>query len=29
MVAVQLLRAPLSTTQWWYAIADVLSRFGD
>jgi len=28
IVAVQLLRVPLSTTQWWYAIADVLSRFG-
>ena len=27
IVAVQLLRAPLSKTQWWYSIADVLSRF--
>jgi hypothetical protein len=28
IVAVQCLRAPLSTTQWWYAIADFLARFG-
>jgi len=27
MVAVQVLRAPASTTQWWYAIADFLARF--
>jgi hypothetical protein len=28
MVAVQLLRVPLSTTRWWYGIADFLARFG-
>jgi len=27
IVAVQLLRAPVSTTQWWYAIADFLVHF--
>ena len=27
IVAVQILRAPVSTTQWWYAIADFLARF--
>jgi hypothetical protein len=27
IVAVQFLRAPLSTTEWWYAIADFLARF--
>jgi hypothetical protein len=27
IVAVQLLRVPVSTTQWWYAIADFLARF--
>jgi len=27
IVAVQVLRAPLSTTQWWYAAADFLARF--
>jgi hypothetical protein len=27
LVAVQVLRAPLSTTQWWYAVADSLARF--
>jgi hypothetical protein len=27
LVAVQLLRGPASTTQWWYAIADFLARF--
>jgi hypothetical protein len=27
VVAVQLLRAPLSTTPWWFAIADFLARF--
>jgi hypothetical protein len=28
IVAVQLLRGPVSTTQWWYGIADFLARFG-
>jgi hypothetical protein len=28
IVAVQLLRGPISTTQWWYGIADSLARFG-
>jgi hypothetical protein len=28
IVAVQLLRVPLSTTPWWYALADFLARFG-
>lgn len=28
ILAVQLLREPVSTTHWWYAIADFLSRFG-
>jgi hypothetical protein len=27
LVAVQILRAPMSTTQWWYAFADSLARF--
>ena len=27
IVAVQVLRGPVSTTQWWYAIADFLARF--
>jgi hypothetical protein len=27
IVALQFLRAPLSTTSWWYAIADFLARF--
>ena len=27
IVAVQVLRAPVSTTQWWYAVADFLARF--
>jgi hypothetical protein len=27
IVAVQFLRAPLSTTQWWYSIADFLAHF--
>lgn len=27
MVAVQIARVPISRTQWWYAIADVLARF--
>jgi hypothetical protein len=27
LVAVQILRVPASTTQWWYAIADFLARF--
>lgn len=27
MVAVQVLRGPVSTTQWWYAVADFLVRF--
>jgi hypothetical protein len=27
IVAVQLLRVPMSTTHWWYAIADFLARF--
>jgi hypothetical protein len=27
IVAVQLLRAPLSTTSWWYAVADLLAHF--
>ena len=27
IVAMQLLRVPVSTTQWWYAIADFLARF--
>jgi hypothetical protein len=26
VLAVQILRGPLSTTQWWYAFADVLAR---
>ena len=25
---VQLLRGPISTTQWWYGVADFLARFG-
>lgn len=28
LVAVQVLRGPVSTTQWWYAIANFLARFG-
>lgn len=28
IVTVQLLRGPISTTQWWYAFADFLARFG-
>jgi hypothetical protein len=28
IVAVQLLRGPISTTQWWYGVADFLARFG-
>ena len=28
LLAVQVLRVPVSTTQWWYAIADLLARFG-
>jgi len=27
IVAVEVLRVPLSTTQWWYAVADFLARF--
>ncbi len=27
IVAVQFLRAPLSTTQWWYSIADFFAHF--
>jgi hypothetical protein len=27
IVGVQLLRAPVSTTQWWYSVADFLARF--
>ena len=27
ILAVQVLRVPVSTTQWWYAIADFLARF--
>src|SRR3954471_11378528 len=27
MIAVQLVRAPVSTTPWWYAVADFLARF--
>ena len=27
MLAVQLLRGPVSTTPWWYAVADFLARF--
>lgn len=27
MLAVQLMRGPVSTTQWWYAVADFLARF--
>jgi hypothetical protein len=27
LVAVQILRVPVSTTQWWYAFADFLARF--
>jgi hypothetical protein len=27
IIAVQVLRGPVSTTQWWYAIADFLARF--
>jgi hypothetical protein len=27
MLGVQLLRLPVSTTPWWYAVADVLARF--
>ena len=27
IIAVQLLRVPVSTTQWWYAIVDSLARF--
>ena len=27
IVAVHLLRVPVSTTQWWYAIADFLANF--
>jgi hypothetical protein len=29
VVAVQILRAPLSTTQWWYALADSLARLAN
>jgi hypothetical protein len=28
MVSVQVLRAPVSTTQWWYGVTDFLARFG-
>jgi hypothetical protein len=28
IVAVQLLRGPVSTTQWWYDVANYLARFG-
>jgi hypothetical protein len=28
LLAVQILRAPASTTAWWYAIADFCARFG-
>ena len=28
MVGVHLLRAPVSTTQWWYNVADWMARFG-
>jgi hypothetical protein len=28
ILAVQVLRVPLSTTQWWYAVAEFLARFG-
>jgi hypothetical protein len=28
LLAVQFLRGPVSTTHWWYAIADFLARFG-
>jgi len=27
LLVVQILRGPVSTTRWWYAVADVLSRF--
>jgi hypothetical protein len=27
IVAVQVLRDPMSTTHWWYSIADFLARF--
>ena len=27
ILAVQVLRVPLSTTHWWYAVADFLARF--
>jgi hypothetical protein len=27
MLAVQVLRLPLSTTPWWFAVADFLARF--
>jgi hypothetical protein len=27
LVAVQILRVPMSTTQWWYTVADFLARF--
>jgi hypothetical protein len=27
VLAVQILRGPLSTTQWWYALAAALARF--
>ena len=28
IIAVQVLRDPISTTQWWYGVADSLARFG-
>jgi hypothetical protein len=28
ILAVQVLRGPVSTTRWWYAVADFLARFG-
>ena len=27
MLAVQVMRGPVSATQWWYAVADFLARF--
>jgi len=27
LLDVQILRVPMSTTQWWYAVADLLARF--
>jgi hypothetical protein len=27
LLAVQVLRVPVSSTQWWYAVADYLARF--